>query len=323
MCITYPVPPVYIQTHKCGALKRKIELAYDRLQCCSLCPRSCGVNRTAGETGICNTGKDAVVCSFSPHFGEEAPLVGQNGSGTIFFSYCNMLCNFCQNFEISHEGEGRVVTPDQIAYMMISLQNQGCHNINFVSPSHGVPQILAALEIAIEQGLSVPLIYNTGGYDSVETLQLLDGVIDIYMPDIKFLNGETAELSGVPRDYPEVVKKAVIEMYRQVGDLDMVWGEKRGDANDAMYRGARESGIARRGLLVRHLVLPDGLADTEAVMRFLKNEVSADTYVNIMSQYRPCGTAHEIPRLSRRVTGEEYHEAIQVALKEGITRLAQ
>ncbi len=298
--------PVYIATCKSGLLKKKIDMAYNMLKDCNLCPRKCGVDRTAGETGICRTGADPIVYSFNAHFGEEAPLVGLNGSGTIFFSFCNMLCRFCQNYEISHKGEGEAVTPDQLAYIMLAIQKQGCHNINLVTPSHVVPQILKALEIAIKQGLSIPIVYNTGGYDAVETLKLLKGVVDIYMPDFKFYDSASAKLAGVPGDYPDVIKKSIIEMHKQVGDLVV------DDYN-----------IAKRGLIVRHLVLPEGLAGTRKVMNFLSNRISKNTYVNIMSQYRPCGEAYQIEKLSRPVSLKEYHEAVCVAGEEGITRLDQ
>lgn len=294
--------PAYIKTSNSWLLKQKIAMAYDRLTCCNLCPRRCGIDRTAGEIGFCMTGVEAIVYSFDAHFGEEAPLVGQNGSGTIFFSFCNMLCNFCQNYEISHKGEGKAVTADQLGFMMLTLQKQGCHNINLVTPSHVVPQILSALQIAISKGLSIPLVYNTGGYDSIETLRLLEGVVDIYMPDFKFHDPEAAEIAKVPGDYPDVIKKALLEMYRQVGDLTV-----------------DHVGLAQRGLLVRHLVLPEGLAGTRGVMRFLSNKVSKKTYVNIMSQYRPCGTAPQEEFLLRPVSVEEYRDAIRIAVEEGLT----
>jgi putative pyruvate formate lyase activating enzyme len=245
-----------------------------------------------------------VVSNCSPHFGEEDPLVGTGGSGTIFFSHCNLLCLFCQNYEISHLGEGQEVSLDQLARMMLHLQELGCHNINFVSPSHVVAQILAALPVAIEGGLRVPLVYNTGGYDSLETLHLLDGVFDIYMPDLKFMDGEISYQQCRAKDYPVRAREAIKEMHRQVGDL--VVGP---------------DSIAERGLLVRHLVLPGGLAGTRAAMRFLAREVSPDTYVNIMDQYRPCGEAAGQPPLNRRISRKEYEEALNLAVEEGIQRL--
>ena len=296
--------PVYLETYNKGLLKEKIKKAREILSSCSLCPRRCGVDRLSGQLGICKTGENAYVSSYHPHYGEEAPLVGHNGSGTIFFTYCNLLCNFCQNYDISHEGRGDEVSGEQIAGMMLFLQNSGCHNINFVTPTHVVPQILSALEIAIKNGLSVPLVYNTGGYDRVETLKLLEGVIDIYMPDFKFWDPKVAELTCEAQDYPEVARRAIIEMHRQVGDLVI-----------------DKSGLARRGLLIRHLVLPHGLAGTRNIMKFMAQKVSSNSYVNIMPQYRPCGRAYEVKELSRMLLPKEYKAALREAKEEGITRL--
>ncbi len=293
--------PVYIETSESGLLKQKINAARNILRSCTLCPRKCKINRLTGETGVCKTGEKAWVSSFGPHFGEERPLVGHSGSGTIFFTHCNLLCIFCQNYDISHKGDGDEISDDTLAKIMMSLQNSGCHNINFVTPSHVVPQILSAVEIAVAYGLSVPLIYNTGGYDNVETLNLLDGVIDIYMPDFKFWDTEVARATCNAGDYPEIARLAVKEMHRQVGDLML-----------------DDSGIARRGLLVRHLVMPDGLAGTREVMRFIAAEISTDTYVNIMSQYRPCGRANEIDMLNRRPIRIELDTALEIAKEEGI-----
>ncbi|MCP3899444.1 MAG: radical SAM protein [Desulfobacteraceae bacterium] len=295
---------VYINTFKTGLLEKKVFQAKKLLKNCDLCPRQCNVNRTSGEFGFCKTGMNSIVCSMNPHFGEERPLVGKHGSGTIFFSSCNLLCNFCQNYEISHKREGQEITDDKLALMMLFLQQQGCHNINFVTPSHVVPQILSALQVAIPQGLSVPIVYNTGGYDSIKTLQLLDGIIDIYMPDFKFFSPETAKIADMPEDYPEVVKQAICEMHKQVGDLVI-----------------DSSKVAQRGLLVRHLVLPDGLAGTKEIMNFLSKEISTNTYVNIMSQYRPCGTAHKVESLSRNISVKEYKDALEIAKNKGMKRL--
>lgn len=296
--------PAYIETYKRNELKRRIEKANKILEECCLCARKCEVNRMRNEKGVCRTGRLPMVSSFSPHFGEEAPLVGRHGSGAIFITNCNLLCVFCQNWEISHLGEGEEISLEQFALLMLYLQNIGCHNINFVTPTHVVPQILEALSIAIEGGLSVPLVYNTGGYDSIETINLLDGIFDIYMPDFKYWDeGVAIRLSKAP-GYPEIARQAIKEMHRQVGDLIV-------DSN----------GIAHRGLLVRHLVLPGGLAGTRDVMRFLAREISPNTYVNIMDQYRPCGEAYKYPPLDRRITAEEYSEAITMAREEGITRL--
>lgn len=244
------------------------------------------------------------MASYHAHFGEESPLVGQHGSGTIFFSHCNLLCIFCQNFDISHEGVGSEISYEQLARIMLALQEAGCHNINFVTPSHVVPQILSALVIAADNGLNVPLVYNSSGYDSVDTLKLLDGVIDIYMPDFKFWDPAVSGQTCQAPDYPEVARKAVIEMHRQVGDLVI-------DAH----------GLASSGLLLRHLVLPEGLAGTGQVMAFISEKVSKNTYVNIMNQYRPCGRAAEVKALVRSITAEEYDEAVAEARMAGITRL--
>jgi putative pyruvate formate lyase activating enzyme len=298
--------PSYIKTFETGRLRRKIEKAVDILNACTLCPRKCGINRLAGDTGICKTGKNAVVSSCQPHFGEEAPLVGSHGSGTIFFTHCNLLCLFCQNFDISHLGHGQEVSAEELAAMMLTLQNQGCHNINFVTPSHVVPQILSAVEIGIEMGLRVPLVYNTGGYDRVATLRLLEGVFDIFMPDFKFWDAAIASSACAAEDYPEVARRAIVEMHRQVGDLVI-----------------NQSGIAQRGLLIRHLVLPNGLAGTREVMRFIATKISPNSYVNIMAQYRPCGRAAEIKGLAAYPAPSDYREAVSAAKQEGIDRLDQ
>ncbi|MGD8549550.1 MAG: radical SAM protein [Desulfobacterales bacterium] len=296
--------PAYIETSKKGLLSEKIEKAYKILNSCTLCPRKCKVNRLSGETGICKTGEKAYVSSFNAHFGEEDPLVGTHGSGTIFFTHCNLLCIFCQNYDISHLGHGEQTSNENLAGIMLHLQNAGCHNINFVTPSHVVPQILTAVEIAVDHGLSVPLVYNTGGYDRVETLKLLEGVFDIYMPDFKFWDPEISKTVCDAQDYPEVARKALVEMHRQVGDLI-----------------TDESGIARRGLLVRHLVLPHGLAGTREIMRFIANKISSNTYVNIMPQYRPCGRASEIKELSDYLSQKDYKTALEAAREEGVDRL--
>lgn len=296
--------PRYQKTHQDGKLEGKVQEAADRMSNCDLCPRKCGVDRLSGETGFCSTGKQAKVSSFQAHFGEETPLVGKNGSGTIFFTHCNLLCTFCQNFDISHQGVGQEVTGQQMAEMMLSLQRSGCHNINFVTPSHVVPQILQALLIAAEKGLNVPLVYNSSAYDDVTTLRILDGVIDIYMPDFKFWSSEIADRTCQAPDYPEIARDALTEMHRQVGDLTM-----------------DENGIAVSGLLVRHLVMPEGMADTKDVMTFIAGKISAHTYVNIMPQYRPCGKAYKIKPLNRSITTSEYESAINEAKKAGIHRL--
>ncbi|NNL76519.1 MAG: radical SAM protein [Desulfobacterales bacterium] len=296
--------PAYIGTFKKGLLKNKIAEANILLASCVICPRKCDVDRHAGETGTCKTGEQSWVSSYSCHFGEEAPLVGSHGSGTIFFTHCNLLCLFCQNFDISHQDNGQPVSGDDLAGIMLALQNQGCHNINFVTPSHVVPQILAAVEIGVQQGLSIPLVFNSGGYDRVATLKLLDGVFDIYMPDFKFWDSHVAETTCRAPDYPHVARKAIIEMHRQVGDLQI-----------------DDTGIAQRGLIIRHLVLPDGLAGTREIMRFIAQKVSPNSYVNVMSQYRPCGKAAEFKGFNSKLAPEDYKLAVQAAKEEGIIRL--
>ena len=298
--------PSYIGLRKSGKLKKRIDAAQELLVSCHVCPRDCGANRLEDDRGFCEVGRLPLVSSYNPHYGEESPLVGRFGSGTIFLTSCNLRCCFCQNYDISHGMEGRTVSPERLAGMMVELQAIGCHNINFVTPTHVVPQILAALPFAIEKGLKVPLVYNCGGYESVDTLKLLTDIFDVYMPDFKFGNSEVgSKFCDVP-DYPERARGAFKEMHRQVGDLVV-----------------NEEGIAERGLLVRHLVMPGGLAGTREVMRFLVKEVSKDTYVNIMDQYRPCGTAHDYPPLDRRITSTEYEEALRIAEQEGIHRLDQ
>lgn len=296
----------YLSLYHSGKLAERVEAAGSLLQDCRVCPRHCEVDRLNGELGKCRTSAEIIVSSYGPHFGEEAPLVGRNGSGTIFFTNCNLRCVFCQNYSISQLGEGEKVSKEELAYMMLSLQTKGCHNINLVSPTHVVPQTLEALEIAVKSGLRLPLVYNSGGYDSVETLRLLDGIVDIYMPDIKYSDEKTAEkLSGV-ENYPAINRAAVKEMHRQVGDLQI-----------------DEDGIAQRGLLVRHLVLPHGLAGTKEVVDFLASEVSPDTYVNIMAQYHPCHKAFRFPSLSRRTSAAEFQEAVVLAGQAGLNRLDQ
>jgi putative pyruvate formate lyase activating enzyme len=294
--------PAYVALLRSGELKRRAKLARARLEDCDICARACGVNRLeSAEKAGCHTGDRAIVSSYGPHFGEEDPLVGTGGSGTIFFTWCNLRCQYCQNYEISQQGQGRPTEPEDLAKMMLSLQDQGCHNINFVSPSHVVPQILVALLIAAEAGLRLPLVYNTGGYDALATLELLDGVVDIYMPDMKYADPDVARRFSKVTNYPAVNQAAVKEMHRQVGDLIM-----------------DDHAVAQRGLLVRHLVLPEGLAGTEAIVRFLRDEVSPATYINVMAQYRPSYRAHNMPPLDRRITDEEYTEAVRLAKETGL-----
>jgi putative pyruvate formate lyase activating enzyme len=264
----------------------------------------CNVNRLEGETGFCGIGRQAKVASYNSHFGEELPLVGRCGSGTIFMSSCNLFCTFCQNFDISHHAEGIAIEPEQMAEIMIQLAERGCHNINFVTPTHVVPQILEALPLAIQRGLNIPLVYNSGGYDSAETIRLLEGIFDIYMPDFKFWDEKWADRFCKAPDYRSVVIEAIKEMYRQVGDL----------ATD-------DDGIAYKGLLVRHLVMPNNVSGFQEIMPFLAKEISTNTYVNIMDQYRPCGKADQDEIINRLPTSQEYSEALDAAEKAGLTRL--
>jgi putative pyruvate formate lyase activating enzyme len=300
------VRPAYLKLAESGELERRAVSARRRLEDCDLCARYCRVNRRETLKGVvCRTGERAVVHSHGPHHGEEDPLRGWRGSGTIFFSGCNLRCVFCQNWDISQKGFGHEVGSDELADIMLSLQCQGCHNINFVSPSHVVAQIIAAVAIAVQRGLALPLVYNTGGYDSREALELLDGIIDIYMPDMKYADPAQGHRFSHVRDYPAVNRSAVKEMHRQVGDLEL-----------------DERGIALRGLLVRHLVLPEDIAGTGDVLDFLAREISPDTYVNIMEQYRPCYRAGEYPPLDRRIRPREFEAAQAHARRCGLHRLA-
>ncbi|MCL6471837.1 MAG: 4Fe-4S cluster-binding domain-containing protein [Firmicutes bacterium] len=294
--------PSYLELHKQGLLEKRAQEAIKRLGSCNLCPWLCKIDRTGADAnGTCRTGRYAKIASYNSHFGEESSLVGWGGSGTIFFSSCNMHCVFCQNYEISQLREGHTVNAEQLAEIMLKLQEVGCHNINFVSPSHVVAQILEALVIAAERGLTIPLVYNTGGYDSIPTLRLLDGVIDIYMPDIKYMDAATALLLSGVKGYPQVVKAAITEMHRQVGDLVI-----------------DDNGVAVRGLLVRHLVLPENLAGTADAMEFLAKKISRQTCVNVMDQYYPSHKASKYPPMDRRITQDEFENAVSDAKKAGL-----
>jgi putative pyruvate formate lyase activating enzyme len=288
--------PSYISLYERGEIQKRIGLLMDILKECRLCPRECRVNRLNGEVGYCKAPSELMVSSAFPHFGEEPPLVGYHGSGTIFLTHCSLRCLFCQNYDISHEGKGERVPPSDMALAMKRLQEMGCHNINFVTPTHYTPQIIASLPEAIEMGLQLPIVYNCSGYESMEVIQLLDGIVDIYMPDAKYMDEKHARQYSNAPDYPEVLKKILKEMHRQVGDLRM-----------------NSAGIAERGLLIRHLVMPNGVASSEAVLKFIAEEVSADSYVNIMAQYRPEYRAFDDPEISRGITHKEYTEAIQIA----------
>jgi putative pyruvate formate lyase activating enzyme len=295
--------PAYILLHERKELGRRIKTLGEILARCHLCPRACEVNRLKGEKGYCRAGAEAMISSAFSHFGEEPPLVGSHGSGTIFLTHCNLRCVFCQNYDISHLGEGKPITASELAQYMIGLQQRGCHNINFVTPTQYVPQIVAALPEAIELGLTVPLVYNCGGYESLEVIKLLDGIFDIYMPDTKFTQEEYAARYSNAPDYPQVLQEVLREMHRQVGDLVL-----------------DEQGVASHGLLIRHLVMPHGVAGTREIMTFIAQHVSSDSYVNIMDQYRPLYRAGEYLEIDRPISSREYREAIGIAKAEGLHR---
>lgn len=297
------VIPNYLKTYRDGRLEAKIERLNEVLFCCSLCPRNCKVNRNKGERGFCGAGRELRISSAFAHFGEETCLVGKFGSGTIFFSHCNLKCVFCQNFEISHRATGRIITEEQLSIYMLYLQGIGCHNINLVTPTHFIPQILRGLYIAVKQGLNIPLVYNCGGYESEEIIDVLNGVVDIYMPDVKFSSSEVSQIFCGIDDYFPNLKRILKKMHQQVGDLEII------------------EGIAYKGLLVRHLVLPHGLAGTKEIMNFITQDISAHTYVNIMNQYRPCGLAHKFAQIDRNITQDEYIEALRIAHEAGLSRL--
>lgn len=295
--------PSYINLYEDNKLQERIELLDKKLEECTLCARECKVNRRKGEQGFCKSGAKLKISSANPHFGEEPELVGRCGSGTIFFTHCNLGCVFCQNYDISHLGQGEEITKEDLANIMLSLQKLGCHNINLVTPTHFVPQWVEALPLAIENGLNIPLVYNCGGYENIDTLKLLDGIVDIYMPDVKYAEADVAQKYSKAKNYPEVIKKVLFQMHRQVGDLQI-----------------DDKGIAKRGLLVRHLILPYNLAGTQDIMQFMANEISNHTYVNIMAQYRPMYKAYDYPMLSRSITQEEYHQAVMWAKEAGLSR---
>lgn len=301
--------PAYLKLYETdrAVFRERIDEGLKVLEDCTVCPRDCHVNRMNDEHGKCRTGRLAWVGSYFPHFGEEDCLRGWNGSGTIFFSFCNLKCVFCQNHELSWDGAGRQVTAEEISDMMLELQRKGCHNINFVTPEHVVPQVLEAIPPAIEKGLKLPIVYNTSAYDSIHSLKLMEGIVDIYMPDFKFWDPGLSKFYMTESTYPEVARQAVKEMYRQVGDLKF-----------------DEDGLALRGLIVRHLVMPNRVAGAEEIFRFLSHEISPDTYVTLMDQYIPDAQVTRkpgrYPEISRKITGEEFREARVAAHKAGLHR---
>jgi putative pyruvate formate lyase activating enzyme len=298
--------PAYVTLHRSGELRRRASEAVERLRHCLICPRDCGVDRLADKTAACHTGRYAQVSSYFPHQGEEDCLRGWAGSGTIFFSMCNLRCVFCQNYDISLAARGPETSPERLAGMMLELQARGCHNINFVTPEHVVPQIIEALAIAAERGLRLPIVYNTSGYDSLDSLQLLDGIVDIYMPDFKFWDSALSLRYVKARDYADATRRGIREMHRQTGVLK-----------------CDELGLAKRGVLVRHLVMPGGIAGTAEIMRFLAEEISPDTYVNVMAQYYPAGrvSGDQFVEIGRHITNTEYTAAVDSAYRAGLWRI--
>jgi len=298
--------PAYLALHRSGELRRRAEEALTRLGHCLVCPRDCGVDRLANKTAACHTGRYAQVSSYFAHRGEEDCLRGWAGSGTIFFSMCNLRCVFCQNYDISQAQRGPETSPERLAGMMLELQAQGCHNINFVTPEHVVPQIIEAVAIGADLGLRLPLVYNTSSYDSLDSLQLLDGIVDIYMPDFKFWDGALSLQYVKAKDYPEAARRSIREMHRQTGVLK--WDE---------------DGLAKRGVLVRHLVMPGGIAGTESIMRFLADEISLDTFVNVMAQYYPAGrvSGTQFVEINRHIRNTEHADALAAARRAGLWRI--
>ncbi len=295
--------PCYLDLYRCGELDERIEKLNEILTDCHLCPRECRVNRAEGEKGYCKSAREMVVSSIGSHFGEENELVGRGGSGTIFLSHCSLGCLYCQNFEISHLGQGKVISTEELARGMLCLQSIGCHNINFVTPTHFTPQIVEGIKVAIEKGLKIPIVYNCGGYEKVETLRLLEGIVDIYMPDVKYSEAAPAKKFSNALHYFEICRRVLKEMHRQVGDLEV-----------------NEEGFAERGLLIRHLVLPNNLAGSEAVLRFITEKLSRESYVNIMPQYRPMYKAFLYPEINRGPRLTEINEALQMAEELGLHR---
>jgi putative pyruvate formate lyase activating enzyme len=300
--------PAYLHLYRTGELKQRAQEAIESLRSCCGCPRKCRDDRLAGETGVCKTGRFACVTSYSSHRGEEDCLSGWRGSGTIFFSNCNLRCPFCQNFDSSERGYGTETYPERLAEMMLELQGAGCHNINLVTPSHVVSQVLEALLLAVEGGLRLPIVYNTSAFDALESLHRLDGVVDIYMPDFKIWDPRMALKYLAAKDYPQEARRAIKEMHRQVGELKV-----------------DEQGLAKRGVLVRHLVMPGGIAGMGEIAKFLAHEISPHTYLNVMRQYFPAGKVSNgnFAEIDRRITPQEYNNAVEAAQKAGLYRFAE
>jgi putative pyruvate formate lyase activating enzyme len=298
--------PAYLKLHQTGELKKRAEELWAMLASCQLCPRECGDNRLEGKSGFCRApGARLIVSGYHPHFGEEGPLVGKGGSGTIFFSHCSLRCVFCQNWEISHLGRGSETNINGLAGMMLRLQEKGCHNINLVTPTHYSPHILKALDVAAGKGLRLPLVYNTCGWERLKIVRLLDEIVDIYLPDFKYWDSaKSAKYSAGAESYPEVTGKAIIEMNRQVGAAKPA-----------------KQGIMQRGLLIRHLVMPNNTGGSEKIMEWIAANLPKDTYVNIMAQYTPAHRAYDYPEISRRITGREYQTVVRRAKAMGLTNL--
>lgn len=297
--------PGYMKLHRSGELRKKGKALWEILQECRLCPRECKVNRIEGETGFCKATSQLRVASYSPHFGEERPLVGVGGSGTIFLSHCNLGCVFCQNWDISHRGAGTDCSFEDLAGMMLHLQEAGCQNINVVTPTHFSPHIVLALDLAAAKGLRLPLVYNTCGWERRDVLEVLDGVVDIYLADFKYMDPDMAgTYSGEADDYPEITRSALLEMNRQVGPANI-----------------EQNGVVYRGLMIRHLVMPGGVSSSEETMRWIAQNLPLDTYVNIMIQYRPAYRAHLYPEIDRYVSMEEYKNVVEKARESGLSNL--
>ena len=298
--------PAYLKLHRTGELKERADKLWSVMESCELCPRSCGVNRLDGMTGFCNApGTELVVSAFHPHFGEEEPLVGDGGSGTIFLTHCNLRCVFCQNWEISQLGRGYERKIDELAGMMLMLQETGCHNINFVTPTHYSAHILKAVDKAAAAGLRIPIVYNTSGWEREEILKVLDGIVDIYLPDFKYWDPDmSAQYSSEAESYPELTKKAILEMHRQVGVAEPA-----------------RNGLMYRGLMIRHLVMPNDTSGSEKIMEWIAENLPKNTYINIMAQYSPLFKAFEYPDLSRRITKKEYSQVVRKAKDLGLVNL--